>query len=296
MRGPSGGRLGFRNEALAQALEAAIQGSPRSLYSELARHSGLPGVRANMGIVRAFAEECALRGAPSDRLVVTMAATDADAAPGNTELEILPMCGVMALGARAARDRAAVDRALLGLHAAADDLRYRVRDCVVLALARIGESLGDALLDRVRTWMDGYFHAAAVLRALADPAWLSHVSRAELAVARVHEAWELAATAERSAARYPGRKALVEALGETPAAVAARFGVVVLDAMVPWCETHDPDLRDAIGRNVESPKLSRFFGDVERLRKALERSAPVRRDRDRVVEGTRNRGKRARRR
>jgi hypothetical protein len=286
-----GARLGFRNESLAQALESALSGSPRPLYAELARCSGLPGTRANMGIVRAFAEECAIRGAACDSLVVTMASIDADAAPGGTELEILPMCGVMALGVRAARDRGAVDRALMTLHDAADDLRFRVRECVPLALARIGETMGDALLERVAGWMDGYFHAAAVLLALADPAWLSHLQRSELAIARLNEAWTLAANAERAAQRYPGHKALVDALSAAPAALASRFGVVVLDAMIPWCQTKEPALRDAIEENLASPKLRRLALDTERVRAELAKTAIVRRDADRVVEGTRGRGK-----
>jgi hypothetical protein len=247
-----------------------------------------------MGIVRAFAEECAIRGASCDSLVVTMATIDADAAPGGTELEILPMCGVMAVGLRAARDRATVDRALMTLHDAADDLRFRVRECVGLALARMGETLGDALVERVGGWMDGYFHAAAVLNALADGTWLSHLHRADLATSRLSEAWALAEGADRAAQRYPGHKALVAALSIAPAALAARFGVIVLDAMVPWCATQEPSLRDAIQANLDSPKIHRLSVDVERVRAELAKTAMVRRDADRIVHGMRGRGKKRR--
>jgi hypothetical protein len=280
---------------LSNALEAALKGSPRSLYDLLARASGLPGARANMGIVQAFAEECALRGASTDRLVVTMATLDADSAPGGTELEILPMCGVAALGARAARDEGVLDRALLTLHDAADDLRFRVRECVPVALARIGGAMGDALVERVRGWMDGYFHAAAVLLALADTNWLSRLSRPDTVLDRLEEAFALAANAERSAARYPGYKALVDALSSVPASVAARFGVPVFDRMVVWSASQNPTLRDAVEANLAGSRLQgRFAPEIARVRAELARTAPVRRDADRVVRGTRGRGRRGR--
>lgn len=289
-------RLGFRNEMLSNALESALKGSPRPLYDLLGRHSGLPGTRANMGIVQAFAEECAIRGETTERLVVTMAALDADMAPGGTELEILPMCGVMALGVRASKDERAVDRALLTLHGAAEDLRFRVRDCVPIALGRMGESMGDALVERVRSWMDGFFHAAAVLRGISDPNWLSRITRVDPVVTRLDEAFQLADKAERSASRYPGYKALVDALSSAPGAVATRFGVPVFDAMVQWCTTKEPTLRDAITANLKSSRLEgRYAPEIARVRAALEASAPVRRDADRIVKGTRGRGKRGRR-
>jgi hypothetical protein len=54
-------RSTFKNEALGRALDKAISGDPRPLQSELSRLSGLPGPRANHGVMDAFAEECAAR-------------------------------------------------------------------------------------------------------------------------------------------------------------------------------------------------------------------------------------------
>ena len=59
------------------------------------------------------------------------------------------------------------------IHDACDDLRFRVRAAVPEALAEIGAREGGALLDRVQTFADGYFHAAALLEALVSPPWLS---------------------------------------------------------------------------------------------------------------------------
>ena len=101
------GQNALKNEAVARALDKAIAGDPRPLYSELARLSGLPGPRANMGVLDAFAGECALRGERVDGVLIALAKLDADHAPGATPLEFLPMCGVAGIGARAALDASA---------------------------------------------------------------------------------------------------------------------------------------------------------------------------------------------
>ncbi len=162
-------------DPLGHAFEAAISGDRRSLFAFLARHSGLPGVRANGTLVLAFASHAATRGKRADGLIRSMATLDADRAPGATELEILPVCGVAAIGARAASDPSAVAESLELLETAAEDLRFRVRDEVPRALARVGAVRGEPLLEDVSRWMDGFFQAAAVLVAATDHAWLSTI-------------------------------------------------------------------------------------------------------------------------
>src|SRR5882724_242961 len=93
---------------LGAAIERACRGPVDSLSDILCRGSGLPGPRANMNLAAIFAAECASRGAACDRAILYLAALDADAAPGGgsgtygagSELEFLPVCGVMAAGAR----------------------------------------------------------------------------------------------------------------------------------------------------------------------------------------------------
>src|SRR5580693_9457455 len=114
---------GFRNEALTTALDRAVGGDTRSLYELLGRLGGLPGPRVNEGVIAAFAIECVTRGTASDALIAKMATLDVDAAPGASKYEILPVCGVAAIGARAAHDPAAM-RALATLHDCTEDLRF----------------------------------------------------------------------------------------------------------------------------------------------------------------------------
>jgi hypothetical protein len=282
--------------ALAAAFERAVAGDARALHDVLARGSGLPGTRANLPLADAFAELARARGAAADPILVALVKLDPDAARGGTALEFLPVCGVAGLGARAAQDDTAYARGLEVLHHAADDLRFRVRAEVCRALARIGARRGVELATDVAPWMDGFFHAAAVVTALGDAQWLARLEHAAVVLARLEEGFALARDASRAAARYPGRKALVDALATTPAAAAARFGVPVFDTLERWAAaTHDPELREAIEKNLGGSRLAgRFAAEVQNVRAALSSSEAPRRDPRSYVGPTRGRGKKKR--
>ncbi len=286
-----------QGDALSKSIDLAIGGNTRQLFDLLTRGSFLPSPRINETLVEHFADECRTRGARADRLAQTMASLDPDAAPGATVLEFLPVCGIAALGARAAVDDAAFEPMLEAIHESADDMRFRVRDAVVGALVTIGARRGDALLTRLAPWMDGLFHAAAVLRGLADNQWLTQISRGDEAIARMDEAYVLARDAQRAAARYPGHKALVEVLASTPRAVAARFGVPVFDMLIRWTATKEPFLRDAIEKNLIGSRMAgRFAPEVERVRAAMKSTTAPPRNPDHYFGPTRGRGKKAKKR
>lgn len=286
---------GLRNPAITAALEEATKGSSfDKLYRALALASGLPGPRMNIAVAVAFANECAARGKAADKVVDKLASLDAELAPGASELEFLPVCGVIAVGVRAAKsqDRKARAKAIAFLHDMTEDLRFRVREAAAAALARIGGSDPDGTVREVGSWMDGYFQAAGVLRALAEPGWLDAIQDGESVIERLDEAFVLARDAPRSAVRWPGWKALHEELGRAPAVVAARFGVPVFDKLVEWSAVEMPELREAIEKNLKDGKLGgRFTPEVERVRRALNASAPVPRDPSIIRQGMRGRAK-----
>jgi hypothetical protein len=261
------------------------------LFDLLARGSRLPGIHANDALAEAFAQLCRGRGRTADEVVLALVHLSPDQAPGATPLEFLPVCGAMALGTRAAGDPSVRARFLSELHALADDPRFRVRDAVVAALMKIGEAAGDPLVRDVASWMDGYFHAAAVLRALGEPAWLGTLASHDAALARIDEAFALARDAPRAAARYPGHKALLEHLARTPGRLAVRFGVPVFDVLVRWAATKDPVMREVPQAVLRDTKLaSRFSPEIRRLRAALDASLPPPRNPDHDFGPTRRRG------
>jgi len=288
------------SDPLSRALDEATAGRPSALHTLLARGSRLPGTRANDSLADAFAQACRARGAQADAVILALAALNEDQAPGATALEFLPVCGLLALGARAATDELVRERFVSELHAHADDLRFRVRDAVVDALARIGARAGDWLVAEVAPWMDGYFHAAAVVRALARETWLSTLHDAAPVMARLDQAFEQARDAPRAAARYPGRKALVEAIALGLGPLGIRFGAPTFDMLSRWARASDPELREMVATALDDKRLENRFGpEIAGVRAALDASRPPVRNPDhdfgpsRDRSGARRRGRRA---
>src|SRR5262249_502283 len=121
-------------------------------------------------------------------------------------------------------------------------------------------------------------------------------SDAASVVSMMNRAFELARASSRAASRYPGYKALLDALGSAPASFAMRFGASVFDALPEWAQgTKDPALREVIEKNLEHPRLrSRYAAQVSVVRAALDASAPPRRDPRAYVGKTRGRGRKSR--
>jgi hypothetical protein len=284
---------------LGRALDEAIAGRRLTLDALLARGSRLPGTRANDSLADSFAQECRARGAQADGVAVALARLNEEEAPGATALEFLPVCGILALGTRAAADERVRERFVSELHTHADDLRFRVRDAVVEALARTGARAGEWLLAEVGPWMDGYFHAAAVVRALTRESWLGTLHDAAPVIVRLDQAFERARDAPRAAARYPGRKALVEAVGLALGPLGVRFGAPIFAMLARWAATADPELRELVATTMENKRLENRFGpELAGVRAALDKSRPPTRNPDhdfgpsRDRSGARRRGRR----
>jgi hypothetical protein len=299
LRGPMGNAEGLRNDALVAAFNDAIAGRHDRLFVQLGIQSGLPGTRMNTILAHGFASECAARGKAADKLIHMMTQLPENA-PGQSEREFLVVCGVLAVAARSVsepKDLAMRKKAIALLHDSAEDVRFRVREIIPTALSKLGAVMGDALVHDLASWMDGFFQAAAALLAMAQPNFLPQINDVDAALARLDEAYALAKNAARSTSRYPGRKALVDALGIAPAAMATRFGVPVFDHLVTWSNTEMPELRGAIEATLKNDKLtSRSAQELKRVRAALDASIPPPRDPTLAVKGMRGRGKKRSRR
>jgi hypothetical protein len=275
---------------LVKEIEAALRGDKKALWDRLLRGSRLPGPQPNMELVKEFANAMEGQGPKALPLATMMATIHPDEARGGTEMEFIPMCGVMALGMLAAKmDDRAREKPFATIHDAAEDLRFRVRDTVPLALAYIGARHPEWTLRNVAPWMDGFFHAAAVLRAISEPEFLRVVKEPQELVARLEDAFALAENAPRAAARYPGFKALLDAIVSGVPPIATRFPAPAIDALLRFAErTKDPDLRQVIERSARACKNV----GAERVLESIARSAPPRRDPRTDVGPTRRRGKR----
>ena len=142
----------------------ALDGDPAAVRAYLAAGSGLPGPRANLELLGAFADV-----APAE--LVRALADDPD--------EYLRCCGTCGLGrlvvhAPADARAAPTDR----LRARASDGSWRVREAVAMALQRIGDADPATLRALVSSWVadpDPLVRRAAVAgicepRLLRDPA------------------------------------------------------------------------------------------------------------------------------
>jgi hypothetical protein len=271
---------------LDEALARALGGDTRELYALLSRGSGLPGQRANLTLARAFADVCASAEA-GPKLARRMATLSADEAPGGSSLEMLPLAGVLAAGACAVRQPSSRGEMLEVIHDACEDLRFRVRDAAPTALGLIAEREGDALLSDLEPFMDGYFHAAAVLDTLAA---IPKLSNATAIAGLVSKALELIDRAPRSATRWPGYKALQGSLERAVVPIALRIGAPLLDVIATF-RTNDPHLRALLVRALDDKRLrSRLGPDRARAEEAISGQNKAPRDPRSMPGPTRKRG------
>jgi hypothetical protein len=280
---------------LVDLIAQATKGKKDDLFRKLELGSGLPGPRANLKLALEFAETCAHEGASTDALIHAMANEPPTELRGEAAKEFLAMCGVLAVAARAVKEPPLRDQALVILEERTDDPRFRVRDTIPLALAMLGTKMHADLAERLEPWMDRYFHATAVIRALADRTWLETFGPkdGELPIRLVDEAFYLAANAPRSDLRYPGHKALVEALHTVPKAFAKRFGMPMFDQLAVWApDVKMPELRDVILANLDDAQLKKpFANEIRKIKALVESSKAPPRDPSKIIAGMRSRGK-----
>lgn len=286
----------FRDEALLQALDAAIEGGPVArapLFDRLRRASGLPGPRMNDPLVRAFAAEVARRGRAADPLLDAMRAFHEDVAPFGHVDEILAVLGVAGTASRAKSDPKARAKLLASLEDAACDDRSRVRDEVTHALIAIGLEEGAAFAPTLRRWIDDdepYLARAAVV-ALAD-ADLLHALGAEVAGELLDAALERLGREHRGGRRHESFRRLQRALEVTPAAIVARFPTV--SAVLEKHASHaDEDVRLAVEAAANALRKGRTQDRAASIDAAIAAAKKPSRDPrwDRLP-GKRGRGKR----
>lgn len=225
------------------ALRRLIDADDRvALRAALTAGSGLPGPRANLTLMTAFAEL-----APPD--LVLELAPDPD--------EYLRCCGTVGLGRLLAEGAAPDDL----LRERAADGSWRVREAAAMAVQRVGDTAPGRLRTLVSAWVvddDPLVRRAAVAgicepRLLRDPVTAAAALDACLSATR-----SLLATpaADR---RAPAVRTLRQALGYCwSVAVAAEPG----RGLPLWLDLRggpDPDLRWIVRENQKKTRLARIL-------------------------------------
>ncbi|MEO7330182.1 MAG: hypothetical protein ABI193_16525, partial [Minicystis sp.] len=230
----------LKSARLEAALEQAIaHDRTDDLFDLLARASGLPGPRANLDLARAMGLSIAAHRGRADALLRRMIATDQ---------EFVRLIAAVALGARSI---AGLDTktALAGLQELAGDARHSVRSGVVLALRLRITALGEAAVDELAAWTDGYLQAHVALEALAERSILDPLPAAAPVLTRLNEAFALADLSKRADERLQGVRTLRAGLPKQIVTFAARFPDVI-----GWVESaaamKRPETREVVAETI----------------------------------------------
>jgi hypothetical protein len=226
----------------------------------LLSESGLPGPRANLELLQAVADE---GDEPLFRRYLAFTVAEASV---NTPKVFLTACGVVGLGRLLAEGRMDL---LETLHSYASDPRWRIRECVAMALQRLGDSNMPALLQAMAEWSQGnpleQRAAAAALcepRLLHDPAHTRQVLQILDGITT-----SLGRAAERKGEAY---RVLKEGLGYCWSVAVVALPEEGKALMEKWLASEDKDIRWVMRENLKKNRLARLDAAwVERWKKQL---------------------------
>jgi hypothetical protein len=224
--------MGSRAEAYRKELRALEEWEPY-----LAKHSGLPGPRANLELVAAVAEE-----ADADRLWRYSSCTD----------EFLALCGTAGLGRIALLEP---DTVLRWLSELASDPRWRVREGVALALQRMGRDDMPRLLAEMSAWARGDFYLQrAAVAALCEPALLASNADAVAVLVILDEVTRsLALSRER---KDEGFRVLRQTLGYGWSVAAAAAPQNATPYLEKWLRSSDRDVAWVMRSNLAKARMA----------------------------------------
>jgi hypothetical protein len=203
----------------------------------LKKHSGLPGPRANLELVRAVGEE-----ADADRLWRLSASSD----------EFLALCGTAGLGKVALMEP---DTVMTWLRELASDGRWRVREGVAIALQRIGRENMPRLLADMQVWADGEpLVQRAVVAGLCEPALVKDRGHAVGVLVILDRITSSLAAADHR--RDEGFRVLRQALGYGWSVAAAAAPENAWPYFEKWLLTRDKDVAWVMKTNLEKARLT----------------------------------------
>lgn len=219
---------------------------PAEVRAYLTAGSGLPGPRADLGLMTACADV-----APPDLLLAL--ADEAD--------EYLRCCGTVGVGRllAGAPDDPALER-LLRQRAA--DPSWRVREAAAMALQRVGDADPAALRGPVAAWVedtDPLVRRAAVA-GVCEPRLLHDPATAAAALAACTAATAGLAALPATVRRRPDVRTLRQALGYCWSVAVAADPAAGLPAFRAWEASTDPDVVWVVRENGRKARLARLLG------------------------------------
>jgi hypothetical protein len=240
--------------------------SGEALASFLASNSRLPGPRGNLELAAAFADLCASSGLTEDRwaLLMKWAAMPSEETPYGGASEFLPFCGLQALGAvYPSADEAGRWRIEAALRAAANDIRWRVREGVAMGLQRIGEADFDAPRRILDGWADdpSLLVQRAVVAALAHPPFLGDARRTRYGLRVVDRVLLALLQADAPVCTSEGFRALRKGMEYAPSVFVAWLPEEGFALLETWAARDEPLSARIVRANAGKARLAKRFPD-----------------------------------
>ena len=253
--------------------EFAETGDAERLMGYLVSKSNLPGRRANLELVEAFADLVEGYSEKEKRLwglCTGMTEISADEAPVNDPKEFIPFCGAIGIGSIGSVAPEFFEQALTTLKALTNDPRWRVRESVRFGLQKLMAKRGRDTLKELEAWItDGdLLEMRAAAATVAEPALLKDKETA-ISALQLHRNIidRVLGTKER---KSEGFRVLRRALGYTLSVVVRAIPKEGFEFMAQLVDSQDSDVLWIVKENLKKNRLVKNFPEqVESMRKSL---------------------------
>jgi hypothetical protein len=239
-----------------------ISGDFAGLRAWLEQESKLPGPRANLALILAFADSCAAR--PQVEIMPVLEQwlnTPISVAPVNTPAEFPVACAAAGVAARLAVDDAGRGRLTAILEKAARDERWRTREGVVLGAQRAGERNPEVIVKLAESWgafREPYLERAAVA-ILAHKSLLKDPDIARMALDLTGDIIARLQSLPSALRKTEGNRVLEQALGYVISMFVAALPEEGFARMERWLMEADEPTRRIINTNLGKARLTKAF-------------------------------------
>lgn len=238
------------------------------LEAYLTNHSGLPSPRANLELAQAFGriiEELYDDNPGQIESIVNkwIDLSEGEAPVGNPR-EFLVFCGVMGLGAIAARQHQQLGNILIRLREKSNDGRWRVRDAVCFALQRLLYRYGAPFSHYLEQWAQTGtpYELRAASVSVADPPLLKNTDFAFKALylhRLVFSRFQKYDNINREA-----RRVLVQGLSFSLSVVVTALPEAGFDFMADLAHVDNKDIQKILKTNLTKERLTAEYPEQAR--------------------------------
>jgi len=254
-----------RNEYAIQLKPLIIKGSFSELEDFLIFNSNLPGPRANLELAYAFAD--CLRDIQhiDDILWKTLngwAKITAEDISSDSPKEFIPFCAVQALGGIFSFvDSKKKEKISELLQAAANDLRWRVREAVAIGLQWIEEEDFRVAESIFSKWIDdaSLLERRAIIAALAHPPVLNDKDNVLFCLKITEIILADLANLDREVRKTEGFRVLRKGLEYAISVFVAKVPNEGFEFMKMWAQKNDDDIKKIIKSNLGKSRLTKKF-------------------------------------